>query len=355
VSWFYAALGLVALIVLHEAGHFAAAKAVGMRVERFSLFFGRTPLRFRRGETEYGVGWIPLGGYVKISGMTPHEELPPEAVSRAYMNQPVWKRLVVIFAGPAMNGVIAFVLLAVMFGAFAQKPTTTVGTVQAQPAKGVLHAGDRILKVDGHRATSTDAVRRAIASHHCAGTPTNGCRAATPVRLRIRRDGHVRSVKVRPRYSAQLKRTLVGFQFGTESVSVAPLTAASRSGDEMGHVITATGSGLTHIFQSKGRKQLSGIVGITDVTAHAFSTDTVTAIYLLAVISLSLAIVNLFPFLPLDGGHIFWALVEKLRGRAVPFAIIERSSAIGFALVIFLFAIGLSNDIGKINGGGFGL
>ena len=101
MSWILAFAGFAALIILHELGHFAAAKAVGMRVERFSLFFGRTPLRWQRGETEYGVGWLPLGGFVKITGMNPAEEIPPEVAHRAYYRQPVWKRLVVIGAGPA--------------------------------------------------------------------------------------------------------------------------------------------------------------------------------------------------------------------------------------------------------------
>ena len=100
MSWILAFAGFAALIILHELGHFVAAKAVGMRVERFSLFFGRTKLRWQRGETEYGVGWLPLGGFVKITGMNPAEEIPPEVAHRAYYRQPVWKRIVVIAAGP---------------------------------------------------------------------------------------------------------------------------------------------------------------------------------------------------------------------------------------------------------------
>src|SRR6059058_366939 len=108
MSYLLAFLGFAALIILHEFGHFAAAKAVGMRVERFSLFFGPMLLKRRRGETEYGIGPIPLGGYVKITGMNPNEEIPPEHQARAYYNQPVWKRIVVISAGPAVNLLIAF-------------------------------------------------------------------------------------------------------------------------------------------------------------------------------------------------------------------------------------------------------
>src|SRR3954470_4015596 len=133
MSWILAFLGFAALIIAHEAGHFAAAKAVGMRVERFSLFFGKPLGKIRRGETEDGIGPIPLGGYVKITGMNPREELPPEVAARGYFRQPVWKRVVVISAGPAVNLVIAFFL---MWGIFAihgtaDTPTRTVAAVGA--------------------------------------------------------------------------------------------------------------------------------------------------------------------------------------------------------------------------------
>src|SRR5688572_31505558 len=99
------------LVILHELGHFWAAKAVGMRVEKFSLFFPPTLFSRKRGETEYAIGALPLGGYVKISGMNPSEDLPDEVRTRAYYSQPVWKRVTVIFAGPAVNLVVGFVLL----------------------------------------------------------------------------------------------------------------------------------------------------------------------------------------------------------------------------------------------------
>ena len=100
MSYVLAAAGFAALIILHEFGHFTAAKAVGMRVERFFLFFPPAIVEVRRGETEYGIGAIPLGGFVKITGMNPEEKLPPEVAPRAYYRMPVWKRIVVIAAGP---------------------------------------------------------------------------------------------------------------------------------------------------------------------------------------------------------------------------------------------------------------
>src|SRR5436305_8398839 len=112
MTWVLTILGIVMLVILHELGHFAAAKAVGMRVERFSLFFPPTLFRVRRGETEYAVGAIPAGGYVKITGMNPEElkDLDPELTKRAYYSQPPWKRIAVILAGPGVNIAIAFVL-----------------------------------------------------------------------------------------------------------------------------------------------------------------------------------------------------------------------------------------------------
>ncbi len=144
MSYVLALLGFVVLIVLHEAGHFAAAKAVGMRVERFSLFFGPMFVKRQIGETEYGIGVIPLGGYVKITGMSPEEEFgTPEIEARAYYNQPVWKRIVVIAAGPGVNLLIAVVLGTVVFlglGSHLTAVTNTVGGVEhGSAAAGVLH------------------------------------------------------------------------------------------------------------------------------------------------------------------------------------------------------------------------
>ena len=107
-------------------------------------------------------------------------------------------------------------------------------------------------------------------------------------------------------------------------------------------------------FETEKRKQISGVVGSYETTRQSFvADDTVLALQLLALISLSLAVVNLFPFLPLDGGHIFWAVAEKVRGRAIPFSVMERAGFVGFALVIALFMIGLTNDIGRLTGDGF--
>ena len=105
-------------------------------------------------------------------------------------------------------------------------------------------------------------------------------------------------------------------------------------------------------YDSKARKDVSGVVGSYEATRQSFQFDTIQALSILAIISLSLAVVNLFPFLPLDGGHIFWAVAEKIRGRPIPYRLIERASVVGFMLIAFLFVVGLTNDIGRLRGRG---
>jgi regulator of sigma E protease len=351
VSYVLAFVGFALLIILHEFGHFTAAKATGMRVERFALFFPPLLFKVRRGETEYGIGAVPLGGFVKITGMNPEEKLPPDVAPRAYYAQPVWKRIVVIGAGPAMNVLIAFLLLfGLAFGT--AEPTTTVGQVVAEPAKGALRPGDRIVAVDGRRGDLLE-LRRQISTHRCAGRQVDGCRAATPAVVEVVRDGRPVTIRVRPRYDAESRRTLIGFSFASRPLDPSPLEAADIAVDLMWTVTSGTVEAIVQIFDPEQRDQISGVVGSYEVTRQAIEFDTRRALTLLAVISLSLAIINLFPFLPLDGGHIFWSLVEKVRGRAVPFRVMEQAGVLGFMLVMFLFVVGLSNDIGRLTGGGF--
>jgi len=371
MSWLLAIGGFAMLVVLHEAGHFAAAKAVGMRVERFFLFFPPKLVSVRRGETEYGIGAIPLGGFVKITGMNPEEEIPPEVEDRAYYRQPVWKRIFVIAAGPFVNIALALILffaLAVGFG-LDTGPTTTVGTVSPDlPAAKVLQPGDKLIAVDGKRVAGlpperlADSVRRQVGTHECAGQPTDGCVATTAATLKVIRDGEPLTVRVKPVYSAPEQvpgqpaiepRMVVGFGYEANRETVPAGEAASFAFDRLWYVTSQTATVFANIFNPEVRDQISGVVGATEVTRQSFEFDTRQAIGVLAVISLSLGLINLLPFLPLDGGHIFWALVEKIRGRPVALRIMERSGLVGFALVMSLFVIGLENDIGRLTGDGF--
>jgi regulator of sigma E protease len=362
MSYLLALLGFIALIVLHEAGHFAVAKAVGMRVERFSLFFGPLLFRVRRGETEYGIGPIPLGGYVKITGMNPHEDLPPEVRPRAYFNQPVWKRVVVILAGPVVNLLIAFFILGGVYlaqgvaktnhGQIVYSTTVASGAFEP-PGSYYLKPGDRIVAVDGRRGLTADQIRHEIATHKCPGAQVSGCQAATPVSLLLRRHGQLLHLSIRPRYHAREHRMLIGFAFEPAVQTLGPAGAASHSVSEMWYVTKTTVSTVARLFEPKERQQLHGVVGAFKVTQQRVAYSATQALLTLALISLSLGVVNLFPFLPLDGGHVFWALAEKVRRRRIPFSVMERAGAVGFVLIILVFVIGLSNDISTLTGRGF--
>lgn len=360
MNWVLIVLGFSLLVILHEAGHFFAAKATGMRVERFFLFFPPKLVSVKRGETEYGIGAIPAGGFVKISGMNPDEELPPEAKGRGYYDQPVWKRIVVIGAGPAVNIVLAFAILFVL-ALGADQPNQTVGEVfPGTPAAAAqLEPGDRILAVDDRRYPNLDSTARLerfqedVGAHRCAGDQVDGCQAATPATLTVNRDGDIRAIVVRPKYDPGEERMLVGFGYGFEPANLGAGAAASRAADLMWEVASRTVTVFAKLFEEEHRKEVSGVVGVSSVANEQIDVGARESLLLLALVSLSLGLINLFPFLPLDGGHIFWSLVEKVRGKPVPFRVMERAGAIGFVLVIMLFFLGLSNDIGRLTGEGF--
>jgi regulator of sigma E protease len=358
MSWFLAFAGFAALVVLHEAGHFAAAKAVGMKVERFFLFFpvGKAKVSVQRGETEYGVGVIPLGGFVKIAGMNPDEEVPPDDAHRTYYSAPIWKRIVVIAAGPLVNIIIAFIILFALELSVNQEPTSGVDTVAEDgAASGILQPGDTIVAVDGERGDFFE-IREQIATHECAdGSEEDGCEAATPAVLTIDRGGEEITREVTPVYSVDNGRPLLGYVPALQSVDVSPGEATTQAADGMWRITSGTVGVLVRIFEAEQREQISSVVGSYEVTRQAIEFSATQALFLLGVISLSLAIINLFPFLPLDGGHIFWSLVEKVRGRPVSFSVMERASVVGILLVAMLFAIGLSNDIGRLTGEGFNI
>ena len=363
MSYLLAFLGFALLILLHEAGHFVAAKAVGMRVERFSLFFGPKLWKRRRGETEYCVCAIPLGGYVKITGMSPLEVFEtPEVEARAYVNQPPWKRIVVIAAGPAVNLLIAFVLVWVVFLSSRTDLVTpqgvpvltgTVGlVVKGSPASRVLRAGDRILSVDGD--TNPQDLPKVISRQSCAGgARVNGCRSLNPVTVVFRRGDVVRTARIHPRWNAQAGKMLIGISPDTASVANGVVYSAGQSVAGLWRVTEKTVSVIANIFHSNDRRQLHSVVGSYDIASKEIAAGWISGVEVFALISLSLGLINLFPLLPLDGGHIFWAVAEKIRGRRISLRVMERTSFVGIAVILLLMVIGLSNDISTLAGHGF--
>jgi regulator of sigma E protease len=374
VTWVIAIAGFCALIVAHEAGHFLAAKAVGMRVERFSLFFPPKLFGFRIGETEYQIGALPLGGYVKITGMTPDElsTVDLRVADRSYYMKAPWKRIVVILAGPAVNLILAFALFAavllsgnldgqIAIGNLAPSEqtvnlvgTTTIGAVaKGSGAFGKLLPGDRIVAVDGHRVSPTNVDGQIQTVRCAAGAKVAGCAATVPVTVTVTRRGTDRSFRITPHYDSSLKRMVlgVGLDVRTTPMSFGLFGALGTSVTALWDTGTST---ITHYFDalvhSKDRKQLQSVVGITQDTQQAVARGPGLALVVLGLVSLVLAVVNLFPFLPLDGGHVVWSLAEKIRGKRISISTMWRYSSVGVILLAFLVLNGISNDISRLSG-----
>jgi regulator of sigma E protease len=400
--------GLAFLILIHEAGHFFTALAVKMRPRKFYIFFPPALAKWTRNGIEYGIGAIPLGGYVKIPGMhkpaagdleahleparkeapslaeaaapveqaltderyedaragmtdlrerVGHADLSEtarrvadrgfndvdDALSpEAYWRAPTWKRVAVIFAGPATNYLFAVLALAVVFMlGVPTGATRTVDQVTAEsPAAAMgLEKGDEIVAVNGMRGESTDLAEAIRGSD------------GKPVTVTVERDGSQLQLEGTPKLDPEENVYRLGFAFGLDYESFGPLEALGRSLDATWEVTKAIVGSLGRLVTGEGRDEVSSVVGITQVSSQSLDVGFRYYLEVLAFISLSLALLNLLPLLPLDGGHIAFSLAERIRGRAIPREAYERFSMIGIALVLFLFVIGLTNDIDRLRGG----
>jgi regulator of sigma E protease len=244
----------------------------------------------------------------------------------------------VIFAGPGTNLLVAVALFTILFMIGGGPATATVDEVlPGHPAaQAGLHPGDRIVAIDGSKA-APDQIRDRIAG-------TQG----KPIVLVVERGGRVTTIgPVRPKKEAGAYRlgfVLRGAGLGFPAAAWESVRLTGRLTDR---IVTSLGS-LVH---RQGRKQISSPVGIVQGSSNALHQGLQTFLWVIALISLSLALLNLLPLLPLDGGHIAFSLVEGVRGRAVGREVYERVSVVGIAIVLMLFFIGLSNDVGRLGGG----
>jgi len=403
MSYLVVILGLLLLIFLHELGHFTAARAVGIKPRKFYVGFPPALAKVTRNGVEYGIGTIPLGGYVRIPGMHrpaardfdawirpalhedaalapvaqrirrrleaedytgAREDLPElhrlvelaelssgarrlaeravrevdEATgSDAYWRQPTWKRLVVIAAGPLANVVVAFVIFVVLFltGAPTGPATNVVAGVEggSPAATAGLQTGDHVVAVDGVGTPTFARVSRTIRGSHGA-----------PIVVTVKRDG--RLMKLGPQRTIRSGgRWIWGFEPAAKLERHGLGTAIGNSASALGRITTGTGTALGGLFHKKERSQLVGTVGIVRESAAALSVGVPYYLTLVGLVSMSLALLNLLPLLPLDGGHIAVSIIESIRRRALAREVYERVSLIGLALVLFIAFIALNNDI----------
>jgi regulator of sigma E protease len=348
-SWtiLVAILGLALLITVHEFGHFLAAKAFGMRVEKFYVGFPPAATKRQRGETEYGIGLIPLGGFCKISGMTPDEEVPEGTGDRVYYKKPIWQRNLTIFAGPFMNfvtaGVILFLFLLVQGTA---TPSLTIDQVVADSpaASAGLRAGDTLVGADGQRWEEWADAQSYFADN---------ANQTIDLVWRPQGSGETRTAEVGLEENPELPgRGYLGVRAGIDTDRPPPWEAAWLAVTGTKDVFYGTFYGFYLLFSGEvsatGDEGAVGPVGIVDLSQRAV----VERWYpiLLAFLSVNLGLINLLPLLPFDGGHILFNFVEKIRGRRTDPRVLERFVAIGTTLLILLFIFLTFNDLRRLLG-----
>jgi membrane-associated protease RseP (regulator of RpoE activity) len=342
-------LALVLCIVLHELGHFLTAKAAGIKVTEFFVGFGPRLWSVRRGETEYGVKALPLGGYCRIIGMNNLEEVDPADEARTYRQKPMGRRLSVAVAGSAMHFLIATAVLFAMFfwtgdaGNYLQIPASSPvveidgiahGASPAQQAG--FHLGDRIVAVDGRSFATFDALRTFIEAH--PGTRLSVVVERHGSRLTLHpKTANLEEVAVTGAGAGDLRATKPTGFLGIEVSDVVHSGLGASISDAGGawvHVSALTMSAFSrlvtlhgihdylHMLSSQkaadnpaGGVRFESPVGVVRLLHTAAGDGLPTVLYLLAIINLSLGIFNLIPLLPLDGGHVAIALYEGARSR----------------------------------------
>jgi len=374
-------VGIALMIVIHEGAHFVAAKGFGMKATEAFFGFGPTLWSMRRGETEYGIKAVPLGGYVKIIGMNPFEEVDPNEEGRTYRTAPFWKKAVVVLAGIISHLVVAsllFFVVTLVFGVAVRGPdgrpvaTTTIAAVSTtlpdgSPAPAAIagvRPGDRIVSVAGVPVESWDTFTAAIAA-----------RPGAPVVIVVERDGEqiemkatlasierpvVRNGKVVVDDSGVPLTETVGF-FGVSPEVVtrrpAVIEAVGIAGRDLWVATGQSAVGLWQLVANFGKvlgatfggndEILKTVRPISPIGLARIAGPVQSALTLLALVNVFVAVLNVVPLYPLDGGHFAVALYEKVSGRTPDVRKLVPVAVVVFGFIIVLGLIGFYLDIFK--------
>ncbi len=344
-------VGIVAIVMIHETGHFLAARAVGMKATEFFFGFGPRLWSTRRGDTEYGVKALPLGGYVRIVGMSPLEEISPEDEGRTYQDKPFWAKSLVVLAGSATHFPVAFLLFyLVVSGLGLPVATTTVDTVQATLDNGTATPAAAAGLLPGDTVTSLAGV---LTPEWQDLVDEITARPGETVALGVERGGQALSLQVTLATvddGAGGERGYLGVSPGSRNERSGPVAGLGKAGAAVGDAVVASGQGLWQLVTGAPRLVAAvfgghaadvgdsrpvspiGLVGIAGDLGPAF------ALQLVAYVAVFVGVLNAIPLYPLDGGHFAVALYEKLRGRR---ADVRKLMPIAAVVVGFLVIVGL--------------
>lgn len=339
---------VISLIVLvHEFGHFIVAKRLGVKVEKFSLGFGPKIIGKLVGETEYVLSALPFGGYVKLLGEDPEEELPPEDEKRSYAKLPPYKKFLIIFAGPFFNFILALVIFTIFFmgGQPILKPVVG-GLMKNYPAvKAGLKKGDTILSVNNIKVKSWGSLSGYIKK--------SGNKSLS---LKILRNGKILNIVVKPKLSTvknifrrNVKLYLIGISPSSNAYyyKYGNIFSSFYSAlQEIWFVIYVTILSIFYLLAGKiPASDLGGPIMIAQLSGKAVSMGVSKFFYFVAFISVDIGLVNLLPIPALDGGHLLFSVVEMVKRKPLSVRFQEIATQIGFALLILLLLFVTYNDI----------
>lgn len=347
MSFLVSILILGLLVIVHEFGHLVVARASGVRILRFSIGFGPRLLTWKRGETEYALSAIPLGGYVKMAG---EQQVEQTYQPWEYLSKSIGTRATIVFAGPFVNYLVAAATLWTVFLIGYPEMLPVVGkALEEMPAQAAgLQSGDRITAIDGRSVQTWDEMSQIISES-----------ANRPIDLLVERDdAAARHVSLTPKEKTATDRLgrqrtlgMIGIEPKGEfrSSRIGPVAAVGRTVAQLNEwtlqTLIALGSMVTGKLSM--RDSMTGPIGIVYLTSEAIRVGIVPVLFLTSLFSLSLAIFNLFPMPILDGGHLLFLLLEKLRGRPVSLNVQERSAQVGLALLVALVLTTCVNDLSR--------
>lgn len=325
------------IVLIHEGGHFITAKLTGMKVEEFAVGFGPKLWSCRRGETEYSLRLFPLGGFNKIMGMAPGESTDP----RAFTERPVWARLIVICAGSFMNILSAFIIFTGLFLAIGVQSfpnTPVVGTVlpDSPAAASGVRPGDRVVRVDDVSIEQWTDLADAFAP-----------RANRVVSLTLEREGEPRTVSIIPEANRE-GRAVVGITPAMDSQPVGLGEALALGADRCLFVLNTVIVGLGAIVTGQST-DVSGPIGVARMAGTVAEVGLVQFLLFIAILSLNLGLLNLFPIPLLDGGLLFLTLGEALFRRKLPDRALYYIQAVGITILVGMFLFATFNDLSALS------
>jgi len=330
------------LIFPHELGHFFFAKIWNIRVDKFSLGMGPKLFGFKKGETEYIISYLPVGGYVKIAGMQPGEE----SIERGFQKQSWGKRASVLLAGSMMNYLAAIILFSSIFmiGFWTfQIDKAIIGEVKegSPAALANLMPGDKILKINEENVKKWEDIALIMGKNQEKDSLT----------LEIQREKEVITISLKPVFDPESNRKIIGIIPLKVFKRYNPLTALIEGTKESFMITQLIFVSLGGMITRKVPAEFSGPVGIVKFVGESAHLGLVPLLSLTAFLSINLSLFNLFPIPALDGGRLFLLLIEKIRGKALALEKEAVINYIGFMVIIFLFFLITYQDIARIISG----